>query len=203
MNVTLPTSVGDFRLLARTLRLVLTIPLYAVLTVFGAFGFLTAIAIWNQWELFSVLTSSDAPYSVSQRFEIFTTFYPLYGDNFQTTVEIALIAIAILVGINLSMLLYHLREHDLSVSGGSGSAVGVILGVLGAGCAACGSALLVGVLTFFGAGGLIATLPLHGVEVSFLAVPVMLLSTYWIADGMRGGEVRGCPIDAGGYTTDQ
>jgi len=25
-------------------------------------------------------------------------------------------------------------------------------------------------------------------------VVALLVSTYWLADGMRGGEIRGCPV---------
>jgi hypothetical protein len=90
---------------------------------------------------------------------------------------------------------YHVREHGLSAEGSGGSAIGVFLGLLGAGCAACGSAILVGVLSLVGAAGLATALPLEGLEFSGLAVVALLLSTYWLADGMRGGEIRGCPVD--------
>jgi hypothetical protein len=51
------------------------------------------------------------------------------------------------------------------------------------------------VLSLFGASGLVLLLPLGGLELSILAVVALLLSTYWLADGMRGGEIRGCPVD--------
>jgi hypothetical protein len=28
-------------------------------------------------------------------------------------------------------------------------------------------------------------------------VVVLILSLYWLADGMRGGTVAGCPVDVG------
>ncbi|ERH06686.1 MAG: hypothetical protein J07HN4v3_02309 [Halonotius sp. J07HN4] len=99
-----------------------------------------------------------------------------------------------LVGANLALVTYHFREHDLSAAGSGGSLLGVALGVLGAGCAACGSAILLGVLSVFGASGLVLLLPLGGLELSLLAVIALVLSTYWVADGMRGGEIQGCPI---------
>jgi hypothetical protein len=41
----------------------------------------------------------------------------------------------------------------------------------------------------------VTLLPLEGQEFSVLAIVVVVLSIYWIADGMRGGEINGCPID--------
>lgn len=70
----------------------------------------------------------------------------------------------------------------------------MVLGTLGAGCASCGSVLLVGVLSLAGASGVLAALPLDGLEFALLAICALLLSTFWIADGMRGGTVPGCPI---------
>jgi hypothetical protein len=69
------------------------------------------------------------------------------------------------------------------------------LGVLGAGCAACGSAFLAGILTVFGAGAILTLLPLHGLEFALLALVAVVFSVFWIAEGMRGGEVAGCPVD--------
>ncbi|MFC6724776.1 hypothetical protein ACFQE1_10400 [Halobium palmae] len=51
------------------------------------------------------------------------------------------------------------------------------------------------VFSLFGASGLLLLLPLEGLEFSLLAGVALVLSMYWIADGMRGGEVNGCPVD--------
>ena len=102
--------------------------------------------------------------------------------------------LAALTGVDVAMVVYHLRKNGLRVREGSGSAVGLVLGALGAGCAACGSAVLAGVLSLFGVAGAGTLLPLDGIEFSLLGVVVLLLSIFWVADGVRGGEIRGCPI---------
>ena len=106
-----------------------------------------------------------------------------------------LVLAAALIGANVALAVYHLREHGLSVRRGSGSLGGVLLGTLGAGCAACGSALIAGLLGLVGAAGLLTLLPLDGLEFALLALLVVVLSTYWLAEGMRGGEINGCPVD--------
>jgi len=37
--------------------------------------------------------------------------------------------------------------------------------------------------------------PLDGLEFALLALVVVTLSIYWLADGMHGGMVGGCPVD--------
>jgi hypothetical protein len=55
----------------------------------------------------------------------------------------------------------------------------------------------VGLLSLIGGAGLVTLLPLEGLEFGLLAAGVLVLSTYWLADGMRGGQIRGCPVDIG------
>jgi hypothetical protein len=107
----------------------------------------------------------------------------------------ALLVVSVLTGVNLAMVAYHVREHGLSPGGSGGSLAGVVLGALGAGCAACGSAVLAGVLSLVGASGLALLLPLDGVEFALFAAVALLLSMYWLADGMRGGMIGGCPVE--------
>jgi hypothetical protein len=129
--------------------------------------------------------------------DILLGLYPLFGTLYGPLTSVGLLVVAALTGVNVAMLTYHVREHGLSRGAGGGSAVGVALGVLGAGCAACGSAVLAGVLSLVGATGLLTALPLEGLEFTFLALVALVLSLYWLADGMRGGQIRGCPVDLG------
>src|SRR3990167_11259388 len=76
------------------------------------------------------------------------------------------IAIAILFGANLSMILYFLRRRVAEVkrSGITTGFFGIASGVVGMGCAACGSFLLSSILSLFGVAGVLAFLPLDGGE---------------------------------------
>ncbi|TQQ83508.1 hypothetical protein EGH24_01580 [Halonotius terrestris] len=196
MSKRLPTRRADLRLIGRTLRLVLSIPAYAGFAVLTAWGALTAFALSQNLTLTSdLIVGGSLP--LADRLVLVVEQYPFVGTNYSALDGAALLLVVSLVGANLALVTYHLREHDLSAAGSGGSLLGVALGVLGAGCAACGSALLLGVLSLFGASGLVLLLPLGGLELSLLAVLALLLSTYWVADGMRGGEIQGCPVDIG------
>jgi len=173
--------------------LVLSIPTYAAVGVLAAWLSLTLFTLSQNLTLASdLIVGGSLP--LADRLVLVVEQYPFVGTNYSVADGAALLAVVALIGANLALVAYHVREHDLSAAGSGGSVVGVALGVLGAGCAACGSALLLGVLSLFGASGLVLLLPLGGLELSILSVVALLVSTYWIADGMRGGEIQGCPV---------
>lgn len=194
MTVRLPTRTTDWRLMGRTARLVLTIPGYAVVAVVTAVVSLSAFVLSQNVRLvLDVVVGGSLP--VENRLAVLAGLYPLLGTSFSPADGIALLVVAALVGVDIALVAYHVRVHGLSPREGGGGAVGVVLGMLGAGCAACGSAVLLGLLSLVGAGGAVTLLPFDGAEFTALAVVALLLSIYWVADGMRGGTINGCPID--------
>jgi hypothetical protein len=194
MTPDLPTRGEDWRLVGRTARLVLGVPRYAVLALAAAVVGLTLFVYTLNAGLINALVLGGS-LPVENRVGILLNLYPVISPTAYTLVETAvLLVVAGLVGVNIALVAYHLLEHA-SLRGGTGSAAGVVLGTLGAGCAACGSTVLAGLLSLFGATGLLALLPLDGLEFALASLAVLALSLYWLADGMRGGAVRGCPVD--------
>lgn len=191
--VRLPTRRRDWHLVGRTVRLVLGIPAYALLSAVFAVLALTVFSLSQNLSVVSFALSGTIP--LADAVGAVLDQFPVLGPRYDLLTGSVLVLIAAMVGVNLALVTYHVREHGLAAEGGSGSALGVLLGLLGAGCAACGSAILVGVLSLVGAAGLATALPFEGLEFSGLAVIVLFLSTYWLAEGMRGGEIRGCPVD--------
>jgi hypothetical protein len=192
----LPTRAADWRLLGRTVRLVLGIPRYAALAGLLAALALSAFVLSQNIDYFLFVLGADY-LTLGDKAVVLLELFPFVGTSYAVHTGLPLVAIAVLSGVDLALVTYHVREHGLSREAGGGSAVGVVLGLLGAGCAACGSAILAGLLSLVGAAGLVTALPLEGFEFSLLALVVLVLSLYWLADGMRGGEIRGCPVDLG------
>ena len=90
------------------------------------------------------------------------------------------------------------RDADSAVAAGrsgDGSLVGAMPGALGAGCAACGSALPAGALSPFDASATLLVLPLDGPEFALLVPVTPLPSIHRVADGTHGGRVAGRPVD--------
>ncbi len=195
MTPRLPTRRNDWRLLGRTVRLVLGIPGYALFAFVVAAVALSVFVLSQNVSFVSFIVT--APYGLGTRVSILLELYPFVGTSYGPLTGLALLAVSALTGANIALVTYHVREHGLSAEQGGGSALGVVLGVLGAGCAACGSAVLVGLLSLVGGAGLVTLLPFEGLLLSVLAAVVLVLSMYWLADGMRGGRIRGCPVDIG------
>ena len=190
----LPTSTGDARLVGRTIRLVLQVPSYFALAAVASIGALAVFAIPQNWTLFvDVVLGGQLP--LGDRLRVTLELLPFLGTSFTIEQELVLTAAAALAGLNIALATYHFREHRVSVRAGTGSLSGIILGTLGAGCAACGTAILAGLLSLVGAAGLLTALPLEGLEIAFVSILFIGLSIWWLADGMRGGEIAGCPVD--------
>jgi hypothetical protein len=190
----LPTAVSDWRLMARTARLVVLSPVYALLAVLTAFSALTLFVTSLNFPLVNDLVLGG-PLPLADRLTVVLELYPFVGTFFDPLQGVLLLGVAALTGVDVAMAVYHFREHGVSVQEGGASAAGVVLGTLGAGCAACGSAVLIGLLSLLGVSTSLLFLPLDGLEFAVGGIVVLTLSIYWLADGMRGGEVNGCPVD--------
>ena len=175
--------------MGRTARLVLGGPVYALVAAVAAAVALTGFVLSQNLPFTGDVLAGRVP--VAALLQLF----PFVGISYGPLTGSVLILVSLLVGVDIALVAYHVREHRLSAEGGGGSIVGVLLGTLGAGCAACGSAILAGVLSLVGAAGLVTLLPLDGLEFALLALVALVLSIHWLADGMRGGEIRGCPVD--------
>jgi hypothetical protein len=187
--ISVPIRAADWRLMGRTARLVLGGPRYALVAVVAAAVALTGFVLSQNLRFAGDVIAGPVPASA------LLELYPFVGTSYGPVTGSVLILVAAFVGVDIALVAYHVREHRLSAERGGGSLIGVVLGTLGAGCAACGSAILAGLLSLFGAAGLVTLLPLDGLEFTLLALVALVLSIHWLADGMRGGEIRGCPIE--------
>lgn len=194
-RVRLPTRRRDWRLLARTVRLVLGTPAYAAVALAGAAGALTLFVAGQNPDLARFALAG--PLTFGARLALFAQLYPFVGTFYGPVAGALLLVVAMLVGVDLAMVGYHLREHDLGAREGATGTAGVLLGALGAGCGACGTVLLSGLLSLVGAAGALTLLPFEGLELTVLAAGALVLSVYWLAEGLRGGEGRSCPVDPG------
>ena len=190
----LPTRGADWKVTVRAVRLVLSIPLYASIALITSVLGLSLFVLSQNIQLVRTVVLSDF-LPLENRVKVLVYLYPFIGDAFSPVRSVVLLLSAILFGINITLLLYHFREHRFSVGSGTGSVLGAIFGILGAGCAACGSVVLTGILSFVGAASILTLLPYDGLSFMIAALLVLLLSIYWTADGMRGGTVNGCPIE--------
>ncbi|PLX24512.1 hypothetical protein C0580_05030 [Candidatus Parcubacteria bacterium] len=91
------------------------------------------------------------------------------------------ILISILSGINFSMLIFYLKrriskEKKFGVGFG-----GMLIGLLGVGCASCGSIILSSIFGFTAATGFLGILPFKGFELGIVGVVLLALSIYFLS----------------------
>lgn len=140
-------------------------------------------AIWlpNLGLMNKILVTSSAPFE-----DTLKVAFSLLGGirtNFSILSAGYTLVIAVLFGLNIAMVVYVLKrqrtlltKQERAVGFG-----GMASGALGIGCAFCGSFLLSTALSFFGAAGAIAFLPLRGGEFGILSVILLALTLFLIS----------------------
>jgi len=148
----------------------------ALASVLALAAFLAAVWFPNFGLIGEVLAASEAP--LADRLGIAFSLLGGIATNFDLLTAGYTIAIAGLFGLCTAMTAHLLTLRRTAAAGrniviGSG---GVASGVVGIGCAACGSLVLGGVLPFAGAAAALAALPLGGAEFGILGVVLLLVS---------------------------
>ena len=101
------------------------------------------------------------------------------------------ILIAVFFGINIAMIFYFLKHRisKLKKKGITTSFLGIVSGVIGMGCAACGSLLITSILSLFGASWILLFLPLAGGEFAILSVILLGISIYMTSKQIENSVV--------------
>ena len=168
-------------------------PSYIALAgVLAILAFLLAVWFPNLGLIAQVFSGSNAPLAAT--LGIALSLLGGIGTNFSPLSAGYTIAIAVLFGLTTAMIAYLVKQRRVAAAGqsiaiGSGAAVS---GVLGVGCAACGSLLLGVVLPSLGAAGALAALPLQGEEFGILSVALLLVSLLFVSKNIA--ESIACPL---------
>lgn len=188
-------SANDLRATYRITCLVLRDPKY--LTLWAVFSpiFLLMLLLPTDYDIIlDVIITGDE--SLTDRVRIMYQILPLTGSyTYSVLTDILFYIVSLTVSLNITLIIYHFREHNINLTDSTGGTIATFIAIVGSGCASCGSALIVGIFSLFGLGGLLTFLPLDGAEFLILAIIVTVYSTIWISKGLRGGVVKGCPIE--------
>ena len=105
-----------------------------------------------------------------------------------------MILLASAVATNMVLLLFYYRMHRSAPSLFSitGNLTGIVFASLGFGCAACGSVFVTALFATVGGTGLIALMPLHGMEVGILGIVLLILSAWHLSSSIQRPPT--CPI---------
>lgn len=166
----------------RIVKKVFRRPLYSCLALFvGSVVLMTAILLPNSALIGEVLSSTT--FAVPDKITFIWSLLGMIETNFTIASASYTTIIAALFGINLALLVYYIRERQgaFSNQGGMLGVGGLLSGILGIGCAACGTFVLSALVSVLGLGWLITLLPFGGQEFGYLGVVLTGYAVYWTA----------------------
>jgi len=177
----------------KQLKTVLSIvakPGYAFLAMVVS-GIVFTIAVWLP--NFSLILIVLRKATLSETVSLLWSLYGAIGTNFTLISASYTILIAILFGINIALLVYYIKRARGGVRGmkssGAAGIGGLVSGIFGIGCAACGTFLLTPILALFGATGFLAWLPFGGEEFGFLGVGLLVYSIHAVTKKINDPQV--------------
>jgi hypothetical protein len=161
------------------LRKVFASPLYILLALVISIA-VFALVVWLPNLSLIIDVMGHPGISLAQKIALPLSLLGAISTNFSTLSATYTILIAILFGINIAMLVYfvHYRVDAVNKSGVATGFLGMFSGILGVGCAACGSLILMSLLASIGATGALTLLPLAGGEFGILGVILLAWSVY-------------------------
>lgn len=171
------------------LRLVLTRKDTIIVIISSSLVFLFLLLV-SQNGVAAAQVFSFEVLSVSKRIALF--FGTLFDIANAFTVSTFILATlgSLLSGINLSLAYYYMKTRgEMLVKSGLYSGLGLLFALFGIGCAACGTALLSLVLSFFGFSAMLSLLPYQGQEVGYIGLIFLLIATFFLAKKVSAPNV--------------
>ncbi|MDO8739986.1 MAG: hypothetical protein Q7J54_00235 [Candidatus Woesearchaeota archaeon] len=169
-------------------------PTYALLALATSFiVFVFAVWLPNIRLIISIMSHSGI--SLSQKINLPISLLGSITTNFTLLSASYTIAIAVLFGINISMIVYYLRQRitETKQNGITSGFFGAISGILGIGCASCGSIIITSILSLLGASWVLSFLPLRGGEFGIIGITLLSISVYMVSKQIQNPAV--CKIN--------
>lgn len=176
----MPTN--NARLITLGLKQVFVIPWYVALAL-AVCAATFALAVWlpNLNLISHVLTDSSAP--LFFKLQIPLTLLGSIDTNFTLLSASYTILISVFFGMNVALVAYDIIRRISAVkdAGIALGASGVLSGILGIGCAACGSVVITELLSLIGVSGALMFLPLRGGEFGIVGVVLLAASIAFVS----------------------
>jgi len=171
---------------------------YVLLTLVVAIAFYMINALMSN---FGGIIDFYRKFGFIEGSELFLRIGLGFGKTIELYSHISLIVISLLLGVLISLIVYRIKEISLfgnlknrNKKIGFFAGVGIFLGILVPGCAACG----LGLVSFLGLeSAFLAFLPFKGLEVSLLAVLLLVFSVYFTAKDLLKCEISNFNSDKG------
>ena len=153
---------------------------YFLLSVFIFFTVLL-FSIWLPNINFIRHTTFSQSLTFDQKRGILISSLGAFQTNFTAFSQILTIIVAVLFAINFSIVVYYFIQRVSLYKASGMSLVGIVIGLLGVGCASCGSVLLSSIFGFGVTASFLGVFPLKGKEFGLLSIVILSISTYLVA----------------------
>lgn len=161
----------------RALQRVFKDPRYAYLAVLVTIlGIIFATWLPNISLIYSVVGSTEV--SLISKILLLLNLIGSIATNFTPFSATYTVVIALLFGVYISLFIYLLvhRVQRVRAGGIATGFAGVVSGVLGVGCAACGSLILTSIFTFTASSSALTLLPFGGNEFGLLGITLLVIA---------------------------
>lgn len=177
-------------MLFQALQKVFRKPMYILLALITSSA-VFAFAVWLPNISLIVKVMGQPGISLARKLDLPISLLGSIVTNFTLLSASYTIAIAVLFGMNVSIIVYFLRRrvNDVRQAGMATGLFGITSGVIGMGCAACGSFLLTSLLSLVGASGILVFLPLNGGEFGIFGVALLGTSLYMTAKKIQNPAI--------------
>lgn len=143
-----------------------------LMTIAILFAFITLIVIIQNIKLIGAIFESEIP-SLIEKTKTLLSLYGSLESNATIFSLISALVLGILFAVHTVVFIKVTKEQK-RLTGATGI-LGMLTGLFGVGCAACGSLLITGVFAT-GASAFLAVLPFGGEEFSILGIAILLVS---------------------------
>lgn len=159
------------------LREVLGRPMYVLLTA-AVFLSVMLFAIWlpNLSFVAGIITSSSL--ALGQKISILASSLGAIQTNFTFLSGVLTVVVALLFAVQVSLIVFYLKWRIRLQKAVGVSGIGMVSGLLGVGCAACGSVILSALFGVGATASFIGVLPLKGQEFALLSIGILSLSIF-------------------------
>ena len=164
---------------------------YILLTIIIA-SFLIAFIAWLPNLHLITRTMSSSSMTFIEKTNLILSLLGSLKTNFTAWSLFTADSIAVLTGIQVSLLVYYL-EKFISAKNELGMSVsGIFISILGVGCATCGSVILTSVIGISSTTAIITYLPLMGQEFGNIGISILLFAIYSLVKKIE--QPYGCQI---------
>ncbi len=152
-------------------------PSYLFLAISVALA-ITVLAIWLPNLSFLRHTAVSSNFSFTDKITIFWSSLGALKTNFTLMSRIVTIVVAILSGINIALFVFYLKTRRTIEKSMGTSVVGTLAGLLGVGCAACGSVIITSIFGIGATASFVGLFPFRGAEFGIIGIVLLLWANY-------------------------